>query len=441
MNFSKPISYEAINVLALAVAIVFLPFSIAVCHAGLLILVASWLMEGKWRIKWDTIKNQPLLWPFLLFFILHLTGLIYSNDIGNGTAAIGKKTFFFLLPIIIATLKIERNHLHLLLKLFLGTSLVAVVICISAAFNQSLHPDHTPRNFDFTNSEEFNLLNPDISQSWSYFSYSELSSGINIHPTYLGLYITFSTLLLAHFYKQRENSLTVWEKRGILFVFLLFSLFILLLSSRAITIAYLFSSIAGFSWIFFYPQKSAFAITGIIVVILLSAASIFLNPISRYRSIQEFNGHSLRIETNKQYITSSSIRLSLWWLGLQSITPRNWVIGNGTGDTTDTMKATAEKYGITNTLHSYDPHNQFIYTFLQLGIIGLFTLTACLLLPCFQQSISFLHLSFLIIILIVAITESIFELQKGIVFFSLFHSLIIFQFQTIRSPQLSVSHA
>lgn len=224
---------------------------------------------------------------------------------------------------------------------------------------------------------------------------------------------------------------------------LLFSIFILLLSSRAITIAYIASCIAGLSWIFFHSRRASFAVAGSITIILLSAASVFINPISRYRSYQEFAQSPLALETGKLYTTSSSIRLSLWWLGVKSINKSNWVIGNGSGDAINAMKATAKKYSITNTINSYDPHNQFIYTFLTLGVVGLLALAACLLTPLLRQgiSISFLPISFMGVIFILCLTESVFESQKGIVFFSLFNSLFVFQFQTIRSSQLILSHA
>ena len=443
MNFSKPIVHEAIHVFALAIAIMALPFSVPVCHAGLLLLGANWLIEAEWKRKWSDFKNQSLLWPFILFFVLHVTGLIYSEDIKNGLFNTEKKIFFFLLPVIMATIKIRSVYLNLLLKSFIVSSFLAVVICFGVALQHSHHPDRIPQNFDYANSEEFKVLNPDISRTWSYFSYNELSSGIHIHPTYLGLYITFSILLLIHFYKQEEHYLRAWEKGGMLLLALLFSIFILLLSSRAITIAYIASCIAGLIWAFFNTGKASLAITGSIAIIILSAASVMLNPISRYRSYQEFAQSPLALETDKLYTTSSSIRLSLWWLGIKSINISNWIIGNGSGDAINVMKATAQKYSITNTINSYDPHNQFIYTFLTLGISGLLALAACLLTPLFLQgfSISFLYISFMGVVLILCLTESVFESQKGIVFFSLFNSLFVFQFQTIRSSQLIVSHA
>jgi len=443
MNFNKPIVHELVNFIALAIAIISLPFSVPVCHAGLLLLAASWLAEGDWKRKWNDIKRKTFLWPFLLLFILHLAGLIYSQDVTNGWLIMEKKAFFFLLPLIMATITIRSIYLNLLLKSFIVSSFIAVVICFSVAFNHALHPVRIPQNFDYANSEEFKLLNPDISRTWSYFSYNELSSGINIHPTYLGLYILFSILLVIHFYKQQESFLSGWKKTGMLFLLLFFSLFILLLASRVITIVYIFICMAGLSWIFFNSGRASLAIAGGILIFTVSAVSIFINPISRYRSFQEFRHSSLSIETNKLYSTSSSMRLSLWWLGTQSINTSNWSIGNGTGDVKETMKDTAAKYGITNTINTYDPHNQFIYTLLSLGIVGVLTLMACLIMPLLQRefALSFLHLCFIGSILIACFTESVFELQKGIIFFSLFHSLFLFQYQPVQSPQLIVSHA
>jgi len=439
MTFSKNIPHEKIGVAALAIAIVTLPFSIALCHAGLIVFILNWLLEGGWERKWMSLKNNLLLWPFILFFFLHLIGLFYSEDITNGWFNIEKKMSFFLLPIVLATSTIRNSYLTLLLKSFIISSFIAVVICLSVALIHAIYPSDLPPIFDYSNFESFNLLNPGRSVWWSYFSYNVLSSAINIHPTYLGLYIVFSIILLFHFYKQEDQAISKWERRFLIVLFFLFSFFILLLSSRAILIAYLLVCSAGL--IRMFSKNNSFAIP-VGLIIIGSLASIFINPISRFRFIQEFKIAPLTIESNKLYTTSSSIRYSLWWLGIKSITSQNWMMGNGTGDVMDTIEGTASKHGITNTINSYDPHNQFLYTFLALGITGVLCLMACLFLPLYQILLSslFLHRCFIVIMVIACITESVFELQKGIVFFSIFHSLLVFQLQPSRSTQLRLSH-
>jgi O-antigen ligase len=444
MNFSKTKWHESITVVALTLAIVTLPFSVTMCHAGLLLLTANWIIEGQWQTKWIRMKKNPVLWLFAFFLFLHVAGLLYSEDGRNGIFNLEKKIFFFLLPFVVATITIDFSHFLFLLKSFIATCIVACAICLGVAFHHvSVPPDQPPANFDFANSEEFKLMNPDASITWSYFSYNELSSGINIHPTYLSLYILFSIILLVFFYKKEEPILLPWQKTGIVLLFLFFSIFILMLSVRIITIGYLLFCIAASWWIFFDSGKHSLAVTGVFIVFLFVVASIALNPITRYRSLQEFAHFSFGIEENKMYNTSSSIRLSLWWLGLQSMKECNWFIGNGTGDVTQTMKITGEKYGITNTINSFDPHNQFIYSFLSLGFIGLIALLGCMLMPLIQHgtSLHFVYICFTGMIFITCFTESFFELQKGIVFFSVFNSLFAFQFQPVRALQLKLSHA
>jgi O-antigen ligase len=92
------------------------------------------------------------------------------------------------------------------------------------------------------------------------------------------------------------------------------------------------------------------------------------------------------------------------------------------------MKATAKKYAITNSIGSNDPHNQFLDTLLRLGFVGLIVLLACFAWPAYwaYQNKDFFYLAFLAVFLMICLTETAFELQKGIVFFSLFNSLLIF---------------
>ena len=441
MTFSKSVPYEKISAVALAIAIVALPFSVAICHAGLILLSLTWLLEGGWSRKWATIKNNLLLWPFIFFFLLHLIGLFYSDDLTNGWFNVEKKVFFFLLPVILATTTIRSPYLNLLLKSFIFSSFIAVVVCLAAALIHVIQPSELPPIFDYSNFENYKLLNPGRSIWWSYFSYNALSSAIRIHPTYLGLYIVFSIALIFHFYKQ-EKVTSTWKKGMTAALLLLFSLFVLLLSSRAILIAYLLISFTGLIWISGDKIRSFTTLSAVGLISIGSLILVFVNPISRFRFIQEFKVSSLVIESGKLYTTSSSIRYSLWWLGMESITSRNWMTGNGTGDVIDTIKDTATKYGITNTINSYDPHNQFLYTFLALGTAGVLCLMACLFLPVCQSLIfgSFLHRCFIAIVVIACMTESLFELQKGIVFFSIFHSLLIFHLQPLRFTQFKLSH-
>ena len=441
MNFERTKWHQIITISALILAVVALPFSIAICHSALILLAINWIAEGRWKTKWERVQKNTLLWPFIALFFMHVIGLMYSEDKTNGIFNLEKKISFLVLPVIVATSHIESRHLTFLLKSWVGACLAAVFICIGAAFYRIMSgPDHILANFDLLTSEKFKSINPTISL-WSYFSYQELSSGIRIHPTYLGLYIVFSIAILIYFFEQNEDNYTPLKKVGFFLILLLFSIFIISLSSKIIIVSLVLLYILS-AWMIFLKKKKKHTLIYLFALIMISLSFLFINPVAKYRSVYELNNTGLKVESNTQYAQSTDIRFSLWWLGMKSLED-NWIMGAGTGDVTATMEHTGKKFNITNILGTYDPHNQFIYTALSLGIIGFSLLLGCFLLPFILQNAfhDFLYLVFISIIFLTCLSESLFELQKGIVFFSIFNSLLVFQVQKVALPSLKPSHA
>jgi len=167
---------------------------------------------------------------------------------------------------------------------------------------------------------------------------------------------------------------------------------------------------------------------GLSILIFLFCLLVYLNPVSRYRNLQEITNAPFNIHPNNVYKTSTQIRASLWWLGLKSYTYVNPIFGTGAGDVTNVMKNTSDEYNITNTLNSYDPHSQFLFTLIGLGIVGLTMLIGLMIFSLYiglvQQD--YLFVTFIFLFFALCITETALELQKGIVFFALFFSLQAF---------------
>jgi O-antigen ligase len=138
-------------------------------------------------------------------------------------------------------------------------------------------------------------------------------------------------------------------------------------------------------------------------------------------------------------MNSTEIRASLWWLGLKAYERVNLVWGTGTDDVYDAMKQVSADYNIKNTLDSYDPHNQFLFTLIGSGIIGLSLLIAlitCSLFFAIDRQ-DYLLLTFVFLFILLCITETALQLQKGIMFFAIFFSLLAFKKKTqstISSP-------
>jgi O-antigen ligase len=442
MVFDKAIANKKITIAALTVAVVALPFSVKICHGALLVLILNWIWVGQWKMKLQTVQQNVLLWPFLLFFMAHVIGLMYSDDLESGIFEIEKKAFFFLMPIILATSKIDLQNLKFVLKSFVLACLVALVVCAVMAFYRSTLPvENRPYNFDYYSTDAFRLQNPESSPSWHFFSYQEFASGINIHPTYFSLYILFSILVIL--YLAKDFNFSDWfSKAQIVVLIAVLSLGLLFLASRIIIICYFLLAIV--SVIYFSRKSNSKAVSSIsIVVMLISFSVLLLQPIARFRTFQEIQNVSVKIKPGTTYTQSISIRLSLWWLAFKSLQENNLIWGVGTGDAENVMRETSKKFQISNILNSYDPHNQFLQSTLSLGVVGLAILLSCLFLPmlCEPFAGNFLYGGFILIIFITCLTESLFELQKGIVFFSIFNSLFVFQLERTEIPLYKITHA
>jgi O-antigen ligase len=164
------------------------------------------------------------------------------------------------------------------------------------------------------------------------------------------------------------------------------------------------------------------------VVVGLSGSLLYLNPVSRYRNLQEIPLTSLHIQSNNNYINSTEIRASLWWLGLRASERGNLLWGTGTADVYDAIKQVSDDYHITNNLNSYDPHNQFLFTFIGSGIIGLSLLVALMSISLFFALVRHddLFATFIFLFVLLCITETALQLQKGVIFFAIVYPMLAF---------------
>ncbi len=370
---------------------------------------------------------NPAVWAFILFFLLHLAGVTYSENTAEAWFNVEKKASLLLLPVLIATFPgFSKETIRGFLLAFVGSCVVGTLICLAAGLFQ---PGQS--NFDGATLSLYQRLNPTAAPLWLRFSYIELASGIGMHPTYFAMYLAFCVIILFHVYANSIETLSLGKKVALITLVLYLVVFIVLLSSRVVTLAMMMLCIVGF---FGLPRRPLYLRAIAIITLITISAVVSADPVPRYRSLQEpFMPESYRPGDNGVYVYSTGIRKSLWILGNLSVAEVNPVIGAGTGDVGGTLKKLSEQHGIYNTIASYDPHNEFIFIQVGLGLAGLLCLIACLALPAwaaFRQR-NFMYLSFLFLFVIVCLTESALESQKGIVFFTIFNSILVFQYNKL----------
>lgn len=422
MNWDRHSLHPPIMTGSLVIAVAALPYSVKLCHLGIFLLTLNWLLEGSWQKKWFDLRSNLWVGGFVLLFILTLIGVSYSSDVPNGWFQVEKKFTFALVPLVLASSpKLGRKQIDLLLNLFVATCLIGTIICLMVASNRWFAASGGPLlNFDYFNAFSYEQQNPGASRGWLYFSYLELSSGIGIHPTYFSIYLLFCVAILVFDWRPATPGLRIF--RFVLIVYLIS--FVALLSTRLalfaaviITLFFLANELrADFTW-----RVLLGALTLLTILVTMTA----LNPVSRFRSLEELQVTSFDI-LPRQYVNSTEIRYALWWTGLRAAEDVNPVVGAGSGSVADRMDAIAKQYGVTNILGSRDPHNQFVFTWIALGVIGFVVTLYCILFPAraaFKAN-DRVTIAFILLIGLACLTESFLELQKGIVFFILFQSLL-----------------
>jgi O-antigen ligase len=437
VNERKTIACKRIFLIGLLLSVAALPFSVKVCHAGLILLLGGWLFEGDWTRKINIAKSSLVLNLILVLLLIQLAGLTYSEHVGNGWFTMEKKIFFLLIPIAIATTSVNLNEreLKFIFYSFVLSCFIGSLICVVHSWNEAgLIKAGASAINPYLETSSYHDLHPFKSDNWLVFSYVSLSDGINLHPTYFSLYLGFCIVfLLRQFPETRSPKVQI----PIIILTIYFGVFIIFLASRIIILGLLIVFV--FIIIRNLIEKRRAISAGVIMVTLLFSFLLFINPVSRYRSLQEVHLSTFRIEDDTMYTTASQIRVSLWWLAIQSLEKKDVIWGKGTGDVESAVEKTSDEYRITNILGSFDPHNQYLYTLLANGVVGLMTLIVFLATPAYFSWLrkDYLSLGFSFLFGLVCLTETALELQKGIAFYALFFPLLVFQYNSYQTTSFN----
>ncbi len=438
MSETRIIKHRYIMVAALGVSVAALPFSVKRCHGAIIVLLINWVAEGDWRAKLAIVRHSLLLQIFIGFFIIQFVGLAFSDSIFRGWFSLEKKIFLLLLPLALATSAVKLNHREVrrVMWVFVASCLVGTILCIFHSWQEAgqlATPGAQVNNY--LGTTPYFELHKDASEKWLAVSYASLASGIRIHPTYFSLYLAFCiSFLLALFPIVTSRG----QRAAILVLVLYLTLFVVFLSSRIM--------IAGLAVIYLVVllktfQKRARAWSAAAMgLMFFFVAVLYVNPVTRYRNLEEVRASTFDIQPTGHYTNAAQIRVSLWWLALSCLPELSPLYGAGTGDVEKVMSRASEKYQITNSIQSLDPHNQYLYSLIANGLPGLAVLILALLVPAYWSWIQkdFLLISFLFLFSILCLTESAFELQKGIVFYALVSGMLFFHIHSFQGVSLKL---
>ena len=344
-------------------------------------------------------RNNKLLWGLPVFYGIHILGLIHTSNFSYAGLDLQTKLTFLLLPFVIGTLQLRGNDLRNIKIGFTAGCLLSCMIMLFYAI------------YRYTTTHQTN-----------WFFYTDYSS-LFMHPTYLTMYLGVAVYFVLERLLQTSNR-TQGMIVGAELLFLLANS--ILLSARTALATTLILTIV-FAILALREKKFTTAVrTGWTFAIGCSLLFyIGMNKINnRFTQVEDAIVQQSGQETAHNSTTG---RIEIWKESL-ALLQENWIIGTGTGDIKDELlksyAAHQFTYGLERKLNS---HNQFLQTWLCLGIAGLLVLIALLFIPLLKSRIStdnaFLFLAG--IITLNAMTESILEVQKGVFFLSFFYSLLL----------------
>ncbi|WP_417444265.1 O-antigen ligase family protein [Joostella sp.] len=381
---------------SLYIAFFFLPIDINIPTPFFIVAIISGCINiFKGTKKYES-KNKVLL-LFPIYFLVLAISLFYTQNQSDGWHLIERSLTLFLFPIIFLFLKEDALSVRKLFDFLLFGLVVSFFINLGfIVYDSFLIIDQLPSEVSFW--KRFSIM-------WKLCMHVQFSSLIN--PGYVSLYIL---LVLSNYLKNELNSIS-----RLLTVIILFT-YLFLLASKAAYITLFLMSILLIIKVKDAKKKN------LLIIILTLATIVFVgNP----RIIKVDNNSYSKEVLNVNPMISWESRLLSWKAAVNAIEEAPF-FGYGIGDAHDALIAKYRDLGyFENYENRYNAHNQFLETWLQTGVLGVFILMAIFTYLALYTRRSFNDFSVFIALFLALLFESMLVRFNGIVFFSIVVPLLL----------------
>ncbi len=315
---------------------IFIPTSIAITNLIIAALSVLWILEGDFRVKIKIIKSSKWMIAIFSLILLYLFGLFWGHFHSNAEWQFQRLALLLVFPLF-ATIRVNQKTLQSGALAFLITTFISALLAI--------------------------LINNNIISPLGEYIYfiknnSEISAFVkyNYHNVLLALSFTLSLYLLIE--KKTKNN-----KWLILFI-IVYALSIFTERGRAGQVIFNLSAI----FYIIYYNRRYFLRGAAFLIVLFSFQIIIYNFTNVYKD--RFDAVSDIIQNNGKRSEGrlEDIRYVFVRESLNKIVKKPF-LGYGTGSF-----GTIFKNDI-NSGHYFDkhttPHNQYLYVWFELGILGL----------------------------------------------------------------------
>ncbi len=388
--------------------ILLLAFSIPLQKKATVLLIfligLNWILEFNFKEKYRRVRQSRIRQYTLLFAVLYVLfaiGMLYTSDLtgpGGGWFKMEVKFSLLVFPLLFSTIDYQwadRKYVQKLFNFFIIGSVVSCLFCIGNAL------------ITYMGDHRFEA-----------FYYKELS--MFHHPSYMAMYITFAVVIILYNMLNKWKTYSINWKVSWLVLLIFYNAFIITLASKAGIIS--LGLVYGIAVTYALARKR-YNLSGIFGILLIALVCLYMFFPYSYNRMTVARAAVEQDKLDKNSTEGSVLRMLIWRSSLE-IVKDHFLIGVGTGDVEGALVQKYDEKGITMAVEQkLNAHNQYIQTYLAIGLLGFLTIVLMLFLPAWQafRRYNLVYFLFLFIMAFNFIFESMLEAQSGVVFYAFFN--------------------
>jgi len=369
--------------------------------------VISWQLDS----KKNNINSKDLLFIALFSSVLlcYLISLLYSSNFQQGLKQIVRVIPLTLFPFIFGFFRKdyylkEMNRLTniYLFALFVGLLSVNIVFFEKLYFLENSH--------------------------WKIRQ--EIEKFTDVHGTYISIWLGFGVLLL---FSKALTKLSLNSLKNAIFYLTLMCYFVygqITIGARMPFVITLVLT-AGYFVYNFRSKKGiriGFSFIAIVALFLLLSKSNIIDKLERVVRFEHSFPEGDYISEFKN-ISSEDIRKGIYYCSWILVEEAPF-IGHGIGDVEEKLQNCYKEKIDSNVyqIFLYNSHNQYLQILMSTGVLALLFFVISLLVPVYisLKNNNYLLFSFTVLIIACFLTENVINRHDGVIFYSLFNSILIY---------------
>lgn len=391
--------------------LVSLPFDYFYSH----VILVSFAIHTLIHFKKSEIKPVLTLRAFMLqsVFLITLIGTTYTHYKSEAFNDLGRQIVILIFPILFCINPLDiKKYREQLLVVFALCCTAAVAYLFANALHV-IHYYHYPVKVIFSHA----------------FTNHNFSDAIGMHATFFSLQVGIALIcLLAVLVRSNSASARVFYA----FCCLILVAGLVQLSSKSVVAVMFIAINFALPFLLLSGRKRIIFLSTGVCVSLLAMVILFQSATFKERF---FNSFSKDLSQRSGPETTDS-RITRWGVAIPLIL-KSPVIGYGSGSEIPLLKDAFFKNKLYDSyLNGLNSHNQYLSFWLKSGIGGLliYLLTLAYGFNMAFKTRDVVFVTFMLLIAIVSLSENIFDVDKGTMFYGLLYPLFIFSMQKVVAP-------